>query len=525
MPPKIESEADQQPARTMDLPRPSDKARLVCLAGRDYGRVYRVRRDVLIGRDKNLQVQVDSPDVSRRHAHIWRGEDGQWLVEDLGSRNGTFLNSIPIQGRAQLSIGDRIQIGGSLLFMFSHYDQLEEQVRQLQKMESIGQLAGEVAHDFKNLLSVVITNLDYLQLSAGDNTLTKEELLECINEMRDATKRAGELTGKILGFARKGQEEASPTDLSTVAEEVVQMCQRTFNPKIAVEDKIQPELMVMGDSTQLHQVLMNLCINARDAMPDGGRLMVHAESRWLETIGALDVILPAPGEYVVVMVQDTGKGMDEETRARAFDPFFTTKGPKKGTGLGLATVYAAVKNHGGHVALDSEPGAGTTFRIYIPCLKEKPNETAAGIPPMDQFSPFSGEPGQDGNAVLIVDDDQAMHDVITRLLEEIGHEALCASDGVEALTLYEQNRSRVRLVLLDMIMPNLGGEETYQILRRFDPSVRVLLTSGQYDEDEVLELLEAGAWGFLPKPYKREDFQRSVREALGEGKDPGELDL
>ena len=497
--------------QTMEVSRAvTNRARLILLTGTDFGRVFRVCDEVIIGRDPEADLRMDIPDVSRKHVRLWHKPSGQWMAEDLDSRNGTQLNGLPLEGRHELSFGDRIQVGGTLLFIFTHYDHLEEQVLQLQKMDSIGQLASGVAHDLKNLLAAVINNVDYISDALEDPTPPKDEMFECIGEMREAIKRTVKLTERLLGYSRPCKEEEHPTDVAAVIQEVVRLSHRTFPKNINIELSLPGSLLVMGDSNQIHQALMNLCINARDAMPEGGDLLVEASTEMIDTQGLLDVPLSTPGEYVVITVSDSGSGMDEDTRQRAFDHFFTTKEAKKGTGLGLAMVFAIVNNHGGRVQLESEEGVGTTFRIFLPTLEgSDDNHTTYRLPTVR-----SVDEDDSANTILVADDEEGIRVAFQRVLKKLGYEVLLAKDGQEALKLYEEQVRHIKLVLLDVKMPNLGAEEIFNILKTFNPHVRVLLISGSVKLEEVRHLLDAGAKGFLGQPFEAKVLQEAISAAL-----------
>ncbi len=498
--------------QTVELSRAaSNRARLILLTGTDFGRVYRVSDEVVIGRDRDADVRVDVPDVSRRHVRLWHEPSGAWRLEDLDSRNGTNVNGLPVDGLSPLSFGDRIQIGGTLLFIFTHYDHLEEQVFQLQKMDSVGQLASGVAHDLKNLLAAVVNNVDYIQDALEEPEPPKDEMFECIHEMKEAIRRTVKLTERLLGFSRPCKEEEHPTDVAAVIQEVVRLCRRSFPKDVKIEVALSGGLLVMGDSNQLHQALMNLCINARDAMPDGGDLLVEAKAIRFDTLGLLDLPLSEPGEYVVITVTDTGTGMDENTRRRAFDHFFTTKEPKKGTGLGLAMVFAIVNNHGGRLQLESEQGKGTTFRIFLPTLDgSDDHQTTYRLPTLKS----QDEEADGANTILVADDEEGIRIALERVLRKLGYEVLLAEDGQQALKLYEEHVRNIRLVLLDVVMPNLGAEEIFNILKTFNPHIRVLLISGSVKPDDVEHLLEAGAKGFLAKPFEAKGLQEAITSAL-----------
>jgi two-component system cell cycle sensor histidine kinase/response regulator CckA len=494
-----------------DVTRSQSGARLVELVGSRTGRVHRIEcNEAIIGRDPSAQVLVESGDISRRHARIYC-DQGEWAVEDLGSRNGICVNGRPV-AQSRLSFGDHLQLGGSALFVFTYYDQLEEQILQVQRMESMGSLAGGVAHDFNNLLSVLVGNIDFLEQRRQVDDVDPKLLGECLGEMRDAAGHAENLIRQLLRFSRPSRGGANAmVDCSRLLLDAIGLCRRTFGPKISFVVQADDELQVQGDAGQLNQVLMNLLINGRDAMPNGGTLTVRATALAFDHDAASAPYLTA-GRYVRVEIEDSGVGMDEPTRSRVFEPFFTTKEPDQGTGLGLSTVYALVRKHGGHVQVRSDLGQGTAFTVYLPAAGAAGDEQTTTRPVEDiagAEAELFGMP-----KVLLVDDEPAVLRTTSRLLRQIGYEVLVAANGSEALELYRDNSAEIELVLLDVLMPGLDGGGTLAKLREHDPGVRVLLISGRADERRIAKLLEAGAQGFLSKPCGASSLQQAIAAAL-----------
>ena len=356
------------PGRSASTAAPPVRAsgRLVCVAGPDVGKSFRLgARPVVIGRGVEADVAIAGDDVSRKHARIeWRGD--HFIVADAGSSNGTTVNGIPIR-EAELHAGDRITLGAGTILVFTHDDDLEHRALQLQKLESLAHLAGGVVHDFRNMLSVIVTNVDLLehQVASGGDPAAIAAML---GDVREAARAGLDLTKRLLFFSRRNQStDWATVDLTRLVDEATGLVARAFaSARIDVELAVAPGLAVRGNAEELRQCLLNLLLNARDAMPDGGRLRVAAAARTYARIEAMREHLPYAGEYVEITVRDEGPGMDEAIAARVFEPFFTTKPAGQGTGLGLATVYGVVRNHGGNVLVDSAPGRGTTFRVLVP---------------------------------------------------------------------------------------------------------------------------------------------------------------
>jgi two-component system, cell cycle sensor histidine kinase and response regulator CckA len=373
---------------------------------------------------------------------------------------------------------------------------LEEQLRQAQKMEAVGQLAGGIAHDFNNLLTAIFGNLSMLRaaLSEGDPNRV------LIASAEQAAARAGGLSNQLLSMARRTVLNPQSTNLNQTIDEVIGLLHRTIDPRIELAAKREPDLgRVLADASQMHQVLMNLCLNARDAMPDGGRLSIETSNFTLDAESARLHLLGRPGDFVRLRVSDTGCGIPPEIRPRIFEPFFTTKGPGQGTGLGLAMVFSIVKQHQGWIDCYSEPGKGTRFDIYLP-RHATPDDT--------QPAPAASSPPAFGReTILLADDEAVLRDLGRAVLERYGYQVILACDGQEAVEIYRRERSRIDLIILDQTMPRLSGSEALQMLRAEDPTVNVVLSSG-YPEPP------GDAVGFISKPYRPEDLLAAVRAAL-----------
>jgi PAS domain S-box-containing protein len=377
---------------------------------------------------------------------------------------------------------------------------LEGQLRQSQKMDAVGQLAGGIAHDFNNLLTAVLGNLSLLVSGLPGSDPNREFAAAA----ERAAQRAATLTGQLLGFARQTVLRPRLLCLNTTVEEVLAILRRTIDPRIHLEVRQAGDLeTVEADPGQMTQVLLNLCLNARDAMPEGGRLMIETANVTVEEGRERQQLGARPGPFVRLRVGDTGCGIPAEVRERIFEPFFTTKGPGKGTGLGLAMVFGIVQQHQGWVECASEVGRGTCFDVYLPRVRAAAEAPAAAASP-----PAAGR-----ETVLLVDDEEMIRKVGGAILRRYGYEVLLAEDGQRAVEVYRDQRDRIDLVILDLTMPRLSGRDAVRRLLEVNPAVRVLFASG-YSAEQLTDADQRRALGFVNKPYRPEELAQVVRTVL-----------
>jgi two-component system, cell cycle sensor histidine kinase and response regulator CckA len=483
----------------------SDGARLVVVAGAGVGRRHVVKAASLIGRSEEATIFFDDPKLSRRHARIDRDEAGNFYVEDLGSSNGTLLNGVPVHERAALKFGDRIQLGATLVLLFARYSPVEDQLVHRQRMELLGRIGAGIAHDFNNALAVITTGMEFL---AGRPALVADdEARECLGDLEQAAHRAAELTRRVGALARAESDEGHrPLDAGKLCSEIVQLVRRTFRTAIHLESEVDDDVAVVGDAVGLHHALMNLCVNARDAMPAGGTLRLSVRRTPSERHRALGL---GQKPHAEISVEDTGVGMDEATRARIFEPFFTTKKHGLGLGLGLASVRETVDLHGGRIEVASVPGKGSTFRVYLPMCAPVRDTAGKSI---EQRMTVRQPSAVESAVILIADDHAGVRRGFARLLGMVGHTVLHAADGLEAIAAYD--RHDPSLVLLDLDLPGLSGVEVFRRLRELDPDARVLFVSGHADAAVEVAREAPGALGVVAKPVGSEELLAAVKVAL-----------
>ncbi|MBP1648872.1 MAG: multi-sensor hybrid histidine kinase [Bacteroidetes bacterium] len=431
---------------------------------------------------------------------------------DLGMVWGLRQDGEEFPAEASIS---QIEINGRKFFTVILRDiterkRMEEQLRQAQKMESIGTLASSIAHDFNNVLNNVLGFAAQLKKYIHDEA----KIRKYIETIEKSAMRGADLSSQLLSFARTGRRTNIPTNLYQIVGEVIASCRETFPAKVSLESRIAPDLLpTMGDHGGLYQVLLNLCVNARDAIcarPDGtGVLTIEARNA---VIGK-DVsshLFAAPGSRCVELkVSDTGVGIPEQIRDRIFDPFFTTKERGRGTGLGLSIVYNIIRSHQGAILLESEPGVGSTFRVFLPAVQADPVDDLHKDRPVPQ--------GTRKQKVLLVDDEPAMQELGRVMLEEDGYEVTIAANGLEALEIYKEDHDTIDLVVLDLVMPGMDGGQTYTEMKKIDKGLKAFFCTGFISDQIIAGLLEEEKLYAISKPFRPDEFLRTVRNVICSG--------
>jgi PAS domain S-box-containing protein len=417
----------------------------------------------------------------------------EFMLKD-GSRVPILLGAAMFQ--------DNSDEGVCFVLDLTERKKLEQQFLRAQRMESIGTLAGGIAHDLNNVLAPITMSIDLLKMRFTDKS--SQELLATLGS---SAQRGAEMVRQVLSFARGVEGRKMEVQVKHLLKDIEKIANDTFPKNIQVRSIIPNDLWtILGDPTQLHQVLLNLCVNARDAMPNGGTLTIAAENVHLDEHYAAMSPEAHPGAYSVLQITDTGTGMPPAIIEKIFDPFFTTKEIGKGTGLGLSTSLAIVKSHGGFIRVYSEPGKGTTFKAYFPGQTEFSAETEAEI--------AAELPRGNGELILIVDDEANVRQITRQTLEAFGYRVVTASDGAEAVAIVARPDMEISVVLTDMMMPVMDGPATIQVLLRLKPNLPIIAASGLSADGRVTQAASLGVKHFLSKPYSADALLQVLREIL-----------
>ena len=380
--------------------------------------------------------------------------------------------------------------------------QLQKQLIQAQKMEAIGTLAGGIAHDFNNLLQVTLGYSDLLLMRKEEGDPEYADLKKIVQ----AGRNGADLVRRLLTFSRKVEPRFRPMNLNNLIRQVEKLLFRLIPKMIAIELRLDDSLRIINaDAMQLEQILMNLAVNAGDAMPDGGKLTIETTNAVLGQEYCRAHVGAQAGEYVFLRVSDTGHGMDREILQHVFEPFYTTKAVGRGTGLGLATVYGIVKQHSGHIECKSKLDRGTTFSIYLPAMEMEETSDVATSGEMPAFGT---------ETILLVDDEESVMELGDQMLTLAGYTVLKARNGKEALEIYLEKRDDISLVILDLIMPVMGGSQCMEEILKVHPKAKILLASGYAADEPTKQVIEAHAKGFVVKPFKAKEILRTIRQVL-----------
>jgi PAS domain S-box-containing protein len=442
---------------------------------------------------------VELLDMVRQHGIVERHE------LEMSQRGG---DPVYVVARLVGSFGQGALTGLQVyLFNDTKRKRLEQQLVQSQKMEGLGTLAGGIAHDFNNILAIILGYTNRLETLGG-----KPEAPAAIKIIKEAVERGAALVQQLLTSARQTEARFSALDLNGLVRELERMLQATFPKMIGFQLELQPDLpLITADRSQIYQVLLNLCVNARDAMKNGGTLTLETS---MKPGGELSEVFTgaAAQNYACIRVRDTGSGMSKQVKSHIFEPFFTTKERGKGTGLGLSVVYGVVNNHRGFVQVESEPNAGTTFVVYLP-VEHSTEESGAGRPgkiPRKQNAP---------QTILLVEDEEMLRDLGVTILESEGYRVIAAKDGMEAVALFEAHRDDIGLVVCDLGLPRLGGREAFLKMKESRPGVRAIVASGYLEPAIRSEMLKAGVLDTIQKPYDFNELLTKIRAAIGPEED------
>jgi two-component system cell cycle sensor histidine kinase/response regulator CckA len=450
-----------------------------------------------------LETRMESsyPETSTRVEYLKRLYKSKKLVNFksiMRHRDGSSLNIV----ENTIGIFDAqeklVEIKGFLVDV-TRQTKLEAQLQKARKMETVGTLAGGIAHEFNNLLMTIQGNTSLIQYDLD----TADPHFQMLVKIEEAVGRGVKLTQQLLGYAKKGKYEVKSLNLNRLVLNITNTFGRSKND-IAVHYELSEDIpAILADQDQIEQVLLNLLANAADAMADRGKLFLKTSNVTHDHIQAR-LYVPIPGDYIKLAVTDSGSGMDELTRDRIFDPFFTTKGMGNGKGLGLASVYGIIKSHGGYIEVESEKGRGSTFNIFLPASRKKIPEVQVS----------SAEDAAKGGVILMAEDEDLVLEVGVRYLNKLGYTALIARNGYEAVEVYQEKRDAISLVIMDMIMPHMGGGQAYDKIKKVNPDVKVLLSSGYSIDGQAQEILDRGCDGFLQKPFSMEQLADIINEIL-----------
>ncbi len=430
-------------------------------------------------------------------------EKGEWSGElDCHAKDGHI---VAVDARWTL-VRDHHGVPKSILSIntdITERQKLQQQILRAQRLESIGTLAGGIAHDLNNILTPLMISVNLLKEKAAD-----AETRTLVTALETNVQRGADMVKQVLAFGRGTKGERIAVNPARIVREVEQIVRETFPKSVQFEADVEPDIWtITGDATQLHQVLLNLCLNARDAMPNGGKLSVHLENAVLDETYVHMHLEAKTGPHVVIKVTDTGAGIPPEVQEKIFEPFFTTKEGDKGSGLGLSNVRSIVKSHGGFVNFYSEVGKGSTFKVYMPASTTK---AAAEVVAVEQTKLPRGK----NELVLVVDDEEAIRHTAKKVLERFNYRVLLAENGAQAVSIYAENKNEIAVVITDMAMPVMDGLATIIALKSINPAVKIIGSSGLVANSNATQAIGLGIQKFMPKPYTSESLLRTLDEVL-----------
>ncbi len=484
---------------------------VILLDGEGRCRYANARMHAIVGAGQgDLEGRAWTDLVSGRYGEAAGKADRSLRWGNAGSLRTRFEHADGAEIPVKVGFQPRMEasrFAGAVLVVTSISDlyQVEERLNKAVHLEGLGTLAGGIAHEFNNILTSIIGYASVLKRSVEKSSIEHEHIVR----IERAATQGAELTRQLLAFARQGRYQVQPIEIGPLVKELTGLLGHSFPKNIDVRCTVEDGLpAVEADQGQIYQAILNLCINAREAMPSGGILTLSVRRRVVQGDPGLSLTGSLPqGEYVHIEVADTGQGMDEATTERIFEPFFTTKGEQAASGLGLSTVYGIVQHHLGRIEVQSEPGRGTRFQIYLPVTDK---------PPRQPTSTSSEHPAVGHETVLVVDDVEDIRRLVRTILGRLGYSVVEASSGEEAVDVYRQKHGEIGCIVLDMVMPGMSGLETARKLREIDPDARIILSSGYSIEEDAQEAFEEGIQGFLPKPYRAHTLAAELRRVLNE---------
>lgn len=462
--------------------------------------------EAIIG--KNISIYSTSPEEIQ---HMLSQLEKQKAIHDwsikLKDKNNKIHETL-FSAVGRFNDSNRLIDTEAVVIDITEQKNLEKQLIQAQKMEAIGTLAGGIAHDFNNILTGI---LGYVSILKQKVNITNDPIfLKALSIIESSSLRAANLTKQLLAFARRGKYQETIINLNNIVREVIRLLEETLDRRIRLIHNIEKNLWnIRADEGQIYQCILNLCLNAKDAMPDGGIIKLSTQNKILTSHQhAVGNVIP-PGRYVILEVTDNGCGMSPEVRAKIFDPFFTTKEQGKGTGLGLAMVYGIIRNHDGYIQVESTPGVGTTFTIYLPAINMNNLKEAK----IDTLT-YRNNKSDKQIGVLVIDDESAILELTRDILTEYNYQVFTASTGEEGIKILNEHKNDIHIILLDIMMPGMGGKETLFKIKREYPDIPILLVTGFAADKLAQELLKKGAAGILLKPYRQTQLLKAIDNIL-----------